>query len=276
MGRFVFVIAVWMGTLCAGQACAGERAASWMADNSPPIYIQEGEKAGEGAGDMMLRYIFKALPEYRHSLVMADEIRIFYEMQHRDAVCYLGTGRDKERESFVRYSRRPIVLPSARILIKKAQVGEVAPYLTPSGEIDLNALANDPKLRGGYQLGNPYKGVIADLINNKKRKLRLDPVPTLKQLNALLMSDRLDFYVERSLAAVYYTRIASPDKPMLALRIANYKSTAKVYFACSDMRVGRDLIADIDTLLADDKKWAEFLAPLAQWLEPSEFSAALE
>jgi len=266
------LLSCWMTLSLSAQAADS---VSWMSEDSPPFYIYQGPLAGQGAGDLALGQIFARLPSFDHRRSEASIARIFHEMQYRDGVCYLGALRDPTREAFARFNRRPILLPSFRVLIEKSHRGEMAPFLTQNGEVDLSALAGSASLRGGYRLGTPYPGVLGRFIDNPDRKTRLDPILTVKQMNSMLSAGNIDFYVEDGIAVRYYTAGRPLDNSLLSLRIAGLPPTIATYIACSDRPVGRAVVAQLDRLFEDDRVWADFLAPFGRWLEAADFAMAL-
>jgi hypothetical protein len=92
----------------------------------------------------------------------------------------------------------------------------------------------------------------------------------------MLSSGGLDYYVGLSMNARWVQLKNPMDSPFKTIKIAGAAGFSERYVACSDQTVGRQVIRKLDKLLADDRNWASFLAPLKDWFEPADFTAALE
>ncbi len=244
---------------------------TWMAGDTPPLYIVRGEDAGQGFSDRQLDFLIKHLPGFTHTIVRSNAKRTLFEMEHRDGVCSITLLRDSEREKVMEFSARPIVIPAFRLVALDSRRDAITPLLTTDGEIDLDALAASGTLNGAYVQSRLYPAPITQFLNIPAVKSRLEDLPDTSPMFNLLRTGRVDFVFLNGLEARYYAGKAD----ILSLPIKGVPRTMAMYPGCSERLLGRRVVARIDQLLADETNWAAFLAPLRDWMGEVDFAAAL-
>jgi len=250
-------------------------AISWMQADLPPQSIIDGELAGQGWSDQQMRALFPLLPGFDHRIVQGSLGRIWYDMAHRDGVCFNGAARNAERESFAVFSHRPILVPSYRVIIRAEETGRFTGFLDSRGAIDLDRLAEQTGLAGGYTAGREHFPAINRFLQNPKRHTRLEKAVSTSQLFNLLHGGRLDFIISSPVEAPYYKARFHLEGAFASLPIRDDAASIKGYVACSKGPLGRAVIARIDALLDDNARWAAYLEPLGRWMEPKDFADAL-
>jgi uncharacterized protein (TIGR02285 family) len=265
----LLLIAVPSTALQAGEVV------TWMTSDNPPTYIYSGEFAGQGIGEQAISMLIGALPDYQHRVLQASPARIWYQMAHSDDSCAFGGLRNEEREKIVIYSNRPIIVPGFRLLVLASRLDVFKPVMTQDGEIDLDVLARQESMVGGHIATRLHLSPIDEFINDPTRRVRLEKMPEAAQLFALLQAGRIDFSFISALELPYYARKSHTTSKFVALPIKGSSRYVKGYLYCSKSPLGQSVITRIDALLADDRQWAAFLAPLRQWVEPADFAVAL-
>jgi uncharacterized protein (TIGR02285 family) len=255
--------------------CFAAQTVTWMSEDLPPVYIYRGPFAGEGIGDLSVRFLIDHLPEYQHRMVRADTPRIFYEMAHKDGICYWGAWRTVEREAFAVFSNRLVPGPAFRVIIDENRLADFRPFLSGPDEIDLSRLASSDKLAGGYVSGQPYPGVIGAFIDNPQRKTLLSQVTQVSQLYSLLNAERVSFIIGNGVETSYYMSRLNGNRAFHPLRIKDGPPATAGYVACSKGPLGTEVIAKIDRLLSDDTVWARYLQPLLRWGDQDDYAAGL-
>ena len=244
---------------------------TWMAGDTPPLYIARGDGAGKGFSDRQIDFLTKHLHGFTHTILRSNAKRTLFELEHRDGVCSVTLLRDAEREKTMAFSARPIVIPAFRLVALSAKRDAITPFLTPEGEVDLTALASSDSLSGAYVQSRLYPQPIMQFISEVGAKTRLEDLPDTSPMFNLLRMGRVDFVFLNGLEARYYAGKAK----ILTLPIKGVPRTMAMYPGCSDGIIGRRVIARIDQLLADDGNWSAFLAPLRDWMQESDFAASL-
>ena len=276
MGGLRIVVLCLCLSLPPGLAAAAQaRAISWGQTDLPPQFILDGELAGQGWSEQQMRGLFPLLPGFEHRTLQGSLSRIWYEMAHRDGVCFNGAARTPERESMAVFSRRPIVVPAYRVIVRADALDRFRPSLGPDGGVDLERLAENGALTGGYVSGRAYFSVLNRFIGSDQGRARLESAVSTLQLFNLLHGKRLDYILSSPVEAPYYkARFHLPDE-FVSLPVEGGDPSVRGYVVCSKGPLGRAVIEKVDALLVDDRAWAAYLEPLRRWLEPADFAAAL-
>jgi hypothetical protein len=230
---------------------SGEKV-SWMRADLPPQWILDGELADQGWGDVQMRGLFPQLPGYDHQVIQGSLSRIWYEIEHRDGVCFTGAARNAERETFAVFSHRAIVVPAYGVTVRAHDVARFARALDEDRVIDLDKLGEDDKLTGGYTASREH-------------------FPAINLLHA----GRLDFIFAEPVEAPYYKARFHLSSEFITLPIKGNAPSIKGYVVCSNGPIGRALITQLDLLLDQDDAWARFLRPLRRWMTAKDFAKAL-
>jgi uncharacterized protein (TIGR02285 family) len=248
---------------------------SWLTTNNPPSFIYSGEFAGQGIGDQAIEMIAKQLPGFEHRIVKASPARIWYEMEHSDGMCSFGALYTPEREKIIIFSDRPFVLPGYRMFIKADRLDDFRQFMTDDGEIDLDLLGKSVKLVGAHVASRLYLRAIDNFIKDPARKTTLEKLPEAQQILSLLYSGRIDFGFMSELEHGYYARAFPSNAKLLTLPVKDSPRRIAPYLFCSKGPLGQAVIDAANRLLNDDRHWSEFLAPIRQWVAPTDFAAAL-
>jgi uncharacterized protein (TIGR02285 family) len=253
---------------------SGEKV-SWMRADLPPQWILDGELADQGWGDVQMRGLFPQLPGYDHQVIQGSLSRIWYEIEHRDGVCFTGAARNAERETFAVFSHRAIVVPAYGVTVRAHDVARFARALDEDRVIDLDKLGEDDKLTGGYTASREHFPAINLFLASGKRRVRMDKLVSPSQLFNLLHAGRLDFIFAEPVEAPYYKARFHLSSEFITLPIKGNAPSIKGYVVCSNGPIGRALITQLDLLLDQDDAWARFLRPLRRWMTAKDFAKAL-
>lgn len=264
---------------CLAIGLAGRLAAAdsvtWLTSDLPPQYIASGELAGQGIKDQQLKLVEATLAEFDHHTMRASISRLWYQIQHEDGYCGLGVLRSPEREKIAVFSRRPVLVPGFRLIVRDGASAAFAPYMTPSGEIDLAALMRSRRLNGGYVTDRVYPETISRYIDAGDRRAPLEKSVDSERLFQLLRSNRVDFVFGLAYEASYYAWKINVGAPLAALPIKDTPSVVAGYAACSNTPLGQAVIARLDTIQSDEGVWRQWVAPLKRWLDPADYAIAL-
>jgi len=261
------LIAASIGPLAAAQTI------TWLTSDLPPQYIAEGELAGLGIKDQQLRLIAEQVPEFQHRTMRASISRLWYQIQHEDGMCGIGVLRNAERDKIAVFSRRPVVVPGFRLIVRSDDRERFSPFLTAQGEIDLDALLQSHKLTGGYVADRVYPPAVTGYIGSADRRGPLEKSVDNDRLYQLLRSTRVDFVFGLAYEATYFSW--RQGVPLTSLPIEDTPRSVAGYTACSDQPLGRAMIARLDALQADTALWQRWIEPLRRWLDPGDFATAL-
>ena len=248
---------------------------TWLTSDLPPQYIAEGELSGLGIKDQQLRLITAQFPEIQHRTMRASISRLWYQIQHEDGMCGIGVLRNPEREKVAAFTRRPVLVPGFRLIIRGDDQLLFTPFLTEQGEVDLAALQQNRKLAGGYVADRIYPPVMAAYIDSTERRARVERSVDNERLFQLLRTKRVDFVFGLGYESAYYSWKFGTATPLAELPVKDTPRTVSGYTACSNQPIGRAMIARLDELQSDDNLWRQWLEPLRRWLEPADFAVTL-
>jgi uncharacterized protein (TIGR02285 family) len=247
----------------------------WMVFDYPPLLNSEGALAGAGPGDRALQLLIERLPGFEHRIVAADVSRSLVEMRRRDGVCMFGATQSAERAEWIRFSRRPILMPGLRLITLPRRLREFDPYLDGSGAVDLALLARNHRFRGAYVQSAQFPGPLRQFVATVGQGGQMMTAKDSPQLMAQLRRESLDYVVDGGLAVLLYQFKFPRSAVPVALRLRDLPERLELHIACANRPLGAAVIEQVDRLLADDAVWRQFLAPLRRALSADEFAAAV-
>jgi uncharacterized protein (TIGR02285 family) len=256
----------------AGAATAEE--AVWMIPAVPPAVVAEGPLAGQGGSELALRSLGQALPQFAWRYEFATPLREMHEIAQRGGVCSFGFAKRPEREQIMLFNNRPMVSPGYGLIIRDDRSPEFQRFLDAGGALDLDRLAEDKALHGGYSAGRNLYGSMKDFIENNPSRLTVDG--DSGRLFRQLKARRLDYLFGSRDEVLYYASSLGNNATFTAFPLVGMSAYGKGYIACSKGPVGEKVIAAVDAYLDDDAHWATFIAPWERWLTPADFAAAVK
>ena len=256
-------------------AAPPEQKVTWMRADLPPQWVFDGDFKEQGWGDIQMRNLFPLLPRYEHQVVEGSLSRIWYEIEHRDGVCFNGASRNAEREAFAVFTHRPIVVPSYGVTVQASDSQRFERFLDADGTIDLDRLGEESALTGGYTAAREHFPAINRFLQNSGRGPRMEKTVSPSQLFNLLHVGRLDFIFSEPVEGPYYKARFHLSDEFITFPIKGNIAAIKGYVVCSNGPIGRAVIARLDQLLDQDDPWAAYLEPLRRWLPPKDFAKAL-
>lgn len=262
-----------LSTLAAAPCWAAD--VTWLVYSTPYTFIEDGPKAGQGAGDRQLQYLFQHMPQYRNHVMHASLARIWSEIGSRDGVCTPIAFRGPEREKVAVFTARPVKLTGYRLIVHTRDAGRFKPYLTETGEIDLPRLLQSADFHGGYVAARLLPPAVAAALADKERvKAEMMVLQTPLQILQAFIARRLDFSLSPPIEADFY-HDTLPDEPRTLFPIKDVPREINIYAACSNAPVGRAVIRAIDRIERPDANWADFMAPFHDYFDPADFAGSL-
>lgn len=248
---------------------------SWMQADLPPQFILEGELSGQGWADRQMQALFPLVPGFEHHLVQGSLSRVWYEMAHRDGICFNGAARNEDRESFAAFTHRPILVPPYSLVIRSSEIKRFRRFLDVEGMVDLDQLAGEEAMTGGYTAARDHYPAINRFLQSPARRTAMEKAISTSQLFNLLHAGRLDFIFVEPVEAPYYRARFHVAEEFSILPIKGSPPSVRGYVACSNGPIGRAVVARIDELLRDETQWQAYMEPLRRWMDPRDFAFAL-
>jgi uncharacterized protein (TIGR02285 family) len=235
---------------------------AWVS-SAPPMFADGDETMDSGQID----YLIRSLPQFTHHISRVSAARSLYDLQHGEGMCSVGILVTPERESFTVFTRRRMALPNVRLMVTRERLADWKAMLTPKGEVDLQKVGDS--LTGGFTNSRHYDPVIADFIQQRGGQHMESLVATFQLFN-LLQAGRIDFAFVMPPDLFFYG--AKLDrKNLVLLPVKGVAPTSDAGVACTQDETGRAVVKAIDTWLADDGHWAEFVEPYRAWVPAEDY-----
>lgn len=271
--RRIIVATLFLLQFAASASAAELNEVTWILPEFPPFFITEPALQGQGYGDGELRYLTGHLTQFHHAVLYATPVRLWHEMEHRDAVCTISAAKLPEREAFALFSARATLGTTNDVIVRSDRLARFQPFLDKNGHIDLNRLAADTTLTGSYSSGSSYGPVIDSFIKNPNRKTPLEQSPHMRLPLSLVDKGRLDFVFGYYMEMAYYRRTHPGSADFTSLPTTPEPQRQDGYVVCSKGPRGREIIAAIDALLAPNEAMLDYVENLRSWYSPSEMEA---
>lgn len=236
---------------------------NWL--TSDPAYPGSKETMSSG----QLAFLTTHLPHFSHHIEKVSAARAVHELQHGAGVCTTDIVVTPEREKFLVFASRHMGLPGFRLLIRKDRMGTLAPAINGRGDVDLAKMKDITGLVGGYTNSRHYGPAISDFIQQHGPEGLDGEVATFQIFN-LLQAGRIDFAFVMPMDFYFYLPEEQRQDTVL-LPVIGETPAIDVAVACSADPAGRALIRDIDSLLANEARWADYVEPLRKWTSPEDF-----
>jgi uncharacterized protein (TIGR02285 family) len=234
---------------------------------SDPVYTDSKETMTSA----QLAYLTTHLAGFSHRIVKVSSARAVHELEHGPGVCSTAILATPDREKILTFSKRRLPQPGFRLLVRKDRIAALAPAITGKGDIDLAKLQDIPSLLGGYTNSRRYGPAISDFIEHYDKGRLNGEVATFQVIN-LLEKQRIDFAFVLPMDFYFYVEEDDRGQNVL-LPVVGETREIMVGIACTADPAGQAVMRAIDTLLADDAHWAEYVEPLRKWNSPEDFEA---
>ncbi len=264
-GRRLLIVlsALWLAVGTAWAGPAERPAIEWLIWDTPPYHIPDGYEV-RGTLDGLVDFLAERLPEYDHTREYVANATRAEILKTRDLVCIVGYYKTEAREAYTVYSRSPaFVTAPLRLFVDAGTAARFAPFLDPSGAIDLTRLVADGKLVGGREEGRSYTPQIDGMIGKG-----VTTWPRTESGFGMLAAARLDWLIDYPEAAMIGLAGAPAAFHYKMFPIAGADVPRGSYIGCSKKPAGTALIGKIDRLLAAAGPHPSWQADYEGWLDP--------
>jgi uncharacterized protein (TIGR02285 family) len=264
--------AVRLGTLLLAllwsQQGMSREQVTWLRFDYPPMYIVSGPQAGEGYMDHILQLLIDNLPEYDHTVRVANLSRIMSELEANNVcIASLFVNEERKRLGWIS-SGNTTLLPPVQLVYRAADSEKFTRFGSPASLYDV---LREPSLVLGVAERMSY-GVEVDkavAAHNQQANVYLRSGADVGLgLHEMLMKHRIDYTVNYSWAANY---TAGPEqaKQLAFLPFIEAGEQPKHHVICSKGTLGKDVVDRVDTLLKDPELSARRREYISRWLPDS-------
>ncbi len=218
--------------------------------------ILEGEDAGKGRFNHLLKTIKKNMPQYTHVDVNMNWARFWHEMDNQTNFCNIFAFKSGKREKVVYFSKpHTFVLPNA-IIMRKSTIEKLG---NPK-RYSIVALLKDRRFEGVAEKNRSFSASF-DLILKQ-----YEPGSNLLRVGAsaasivgMVASGRVDYTIEYPIVAAFYGKKWSRKVDALSsIPIIEMDTYANVHMACTKNEWGRKIIDQWNAALDEIKPGREY------------------
>ncbi len=253
----------WLVLLCWSTLAIAKPEVLWIEANFPPIFIIRGELAGQGYGQQTQQYFSTQLHEFGHVIQHAALLRFINLAKTKDGLCFANALKTPERAEFLTYSLPIYLLPSHHVIIQQDQRARFTPHLNAYGEIDLGRLMGNSNFTTSVNPQRAFSPHIDAIIRANLDEPHINKVVQNLGMFERLEAGWLDYLVAYIEEAVWYT----PNNRFVYLPIADNPPFVLGHIACSNLPLGRQVIAAVDEIVRQAPSPPPWSQHYRRWLD---------
>ena len=240
---------------------------TWLTMEFPPFFIHQGDQAGQGIADGVMRILQERMPAWRHRQEVANTAQIVGRLRAGEPVCSAAYIRTPERERHMSFSLPDLLLPPNGITIRRSDLARFG----GGGPVSLDRLLSSAELRLGVAQGRSYGEEIDGILDRYKQsrhvysRLGDDIYATLFDM---LLRDGVDYVVGYPYEAAFHARLRGRENEILSLQVEENPELVLAHVVCPRTDWGRRVIREIDGILREVRPTTEYRALVEQWLGP--------
>lgn len=242
----------------------------WHVNNFPPYSITSGPEAGQGINDHVMSQLMKGMPEFQHKVIDASLARALENIKTRPDACSVSLLRTPEREAVMYFSiPRGLLLPNALVMMR-SRADEMKPFLNAQGEVVLESMLAEGRLRLGLSPERSYGQWVDQVI--KRYPGAVVTVAAKDQFASRLLKlvnqNEFDVVIGYAIELRYTVQEMKMNlHDFVVYPIAESSGLLSVGVACSKSEQGRRIIDAIDRVLLDKHVRRELDARYRSWLD---------
>lgn len=241
---------------------------NWLQTDWPPHQIVNGPYQGQGTFDLLHQQITTLMPEFNHQLrlvSLAKMEQVFTDAE--TAYCTVGTLFSEQRASNRLFSRPMAVGPALAVGYLSGGLSKHQ-AIQPDG-VEIEKLAQDPKLTGVYQPNRFYPAAVLQVLQQPGSNLSSYSLSGDVNAAALLASGRVDYVVEYPERMEYFNQLLPVAATLEHRAIINANIASVSHVTCTNDAVGQAAIAAINRLLPELWQQPSYIAAMQRWLDDS-------
>jgi len=268
--NFPFICLLLITLLTPVKSIAADSIA-WMEAVAPPFFIHEGPFKGQGYEDLISNILINHLPQYNHTHLQANISRHYQQWKQGEKACALAMYKTPERMKFVYFSIPSVFTLPTVLIIRKDRFKDFG----NSEIVSLSEILQANTVIIGRSNNRSY-GIEFDKTlkrySNKDNTYTYEGGGLTQQLFKMLSAKRIDALCGLPEEAMYLAeQMGIRDKIMtLAIKENQVNNNASLtYVACSKTEWGKKVIADINSVLLQQRPTKPYQTAYERWLAPS-------
>jgi uncharacterized protein (TIGR02285 family) len=240
---------------------AQETTITWKISNWPPVYILEGPYAAQGAGDALIRFYAKRMPEYRHKTSNMSITRFYHEAQQGSRVCNVA---GFPINGVLASLPNSVIVPH-HIIIRR----DKADLLTSTDQVSLKQLLSDQRLTAGLTRGR-YGKLLNPIIDSQKESAHITHIPEYNNIIKMLFAGRIDYTIEYPPVIRYFEKLHDRDNEVLIIPIDEVvaaKPFLTAFVVCPQNQWGEQVIARVNRIIREERNSYRYREILLRWYD---------
>lgn len=240
----------------------------WSINHWPPLTILEGEDAGKGRFDLLLKQFQMNMPQYQHSTTEMNWNRVWSDIKVGKNVCHMLALKNEKRLQIAYFSKPSSVTLPNRVIMKQSTYES----LGEPKSLSLSRLIEQPELKGAIESSRSYTQVLDRIIAKRSEDSELKRYVTSSvQLMKMLAADRFDYLLEYPFIASYMLKdINKPDVRIRSVAIEEIAPYSVVYLACPKTQWGEQRVRDFNAVLDKLVDQPEYIQAMQTWYASDE------
>ena len=256
---------LWL--FCSLAMAENKPALPWILVDAPPLGISEGELAGRGIHDDLLRIYRQKLPEYRHVFTYASITRLHAMLADPNknfcVPAMFKLPQQEKTRSYASFNQLSTPISIMTVRDNAARIG--AP-----GPVSLRALLNNSALRFGLAKSRSYGSLDPLIAQAKQRKhVKTHALQNHKTLYRMLLRGRIDYTLGLSYEAGYIGRKLSADDEFISVPIKETPDYELTYPNCTGNDWGKAVVAKLNDINTGHDIHLQSIASISYWSDPA-------
>lgn len=259
----------WFTALSAWSAAA--QSVVWTRTDFAPYFILEGDFAGRGIADRVIKLFRQQIINHQHSEEAMSLKRVLRSAREGQPFCHVALLKTPQREKFIEYSK-PYMMNYANglLTIKRGLLEMGLDKDDPKGA-NFAVLAERPDITISVHDGRSYSPMIDDVIArnlaSEAGALRLKTgKKEMTRLFRMMQIGRLDAIVARPEEGFFYAEEAKLNESLYFLNVANDVRYSYGRVGCAKGEWNDDLLAQINKLIESPDFLKQVIAIYADWI----------
>jgi len=259
-----FVTAILGGLLLVGwgvNACASDKeTVVWSRMDFVPFYILSGQFANKGVADKLITFFEQNLPQFNHERQIMTFARLQNDAQKGKLLCNPLLLKTSARQKNYYYSA-PVSPIFTHVIVTSnthERTSEGVSLKKVLDELDGRMIVEDKRSYGKHLDPLLQTAIEQNRIESKNigggRALQL------------LVSGRVDYFMETEIGATYLLRSSPVDLPVNVIPLQEESLQQFGYAVCSKTSAGKKVIDAINQVLSEKQASTEFRQILEFWL----------
>lgn len=249
---------------------------TWLSIDWQPAWIHDGPLKGLGYAQTVERMLRERMTDYVHEDRPITNLRIYSILQNRDACFaaspYKGADLLEDKKQGVIWSAPSYVFFYQGIITTPQAAPAIREHMK-DGYIDFNALIGDDQLVGAFQPGRSYSRWLNPIFADKEKTAKMfrwaGDTRLTQSMFKLMEAGRIDYFVDYVIMLKYHEASTGIPSEYVYLPIDLHKELLGFGgIACSDTKLGRKVIAEINDILQEIRLSPEVREVNRRWLMP--------